>query len=287
MVPNPIRTGLLRLRKWHEIVPLPKEIVIEPTTKCDLECPTCLHKTITGARGEKDMSFDGFKRILDGIPTLEQVVMSGLGEPLQSPEVLRMCTEAHLRGLRTKLVTNGMMISEENAYDIVFAFDFIELSFNVATIPAIDMLLAEQPSLGTDGRLSVSVLGTPENLRILPAVQSMLARKGVRCVPLPLENWWPEDGTAYQALREMVLQAGGGVVKKRFGKCHWPFSSAFISCDGEVTPCTARMDPSRITFGNAFETPFWAIWDSEPYRSFRRDHLRGGYNRVCQGCPLE
>ncbi|MEN3015852.1 MAG: hypothetical protein ABC585_02505 [Candidatus Methanosuratincola petrocarbonis] len=53
MVPNPIRTGLLRLRKWHETAPLPKEIVIEPTTKCDLECPTCLHKTITGAGGRR------------------------------------------------------------------------------------------------------------------------------------------------------------------------------------------------------------------------------------------
>jgi len=287
MVPNPIRTGLLRLRKWHERAPLPREVVIEPTTKCDLECPTCLHRNIPSARKGKDMSFDSFKRILDGIPALEQVVMGGLGEPLQNPEVLRMCTEAHLRGLRTKLVTNGINVSEENAYEIVFSFDFIELSFNVATIPAIDMLLAEQPSLGTEGRLIVSVLGTPENLRILPVIQSAFAKKGVRCVPVPLENWWQEDGAPYQALREMVLQAGGGIVKKRFGKCHWPFSSAFITCEGEVTPCTARMDPSRITFGNAFETPFWAIWNSEQYRSFRKTHLSGSYNRVCQGCPAE
>ncbi|MEN3035243.1 MAG: SPASM domain-containing protein [Candidatus Methanosuratincola sp.] len=287
MLQNPIRTGLLRLRRWHEAVPLPSEIVIEPTTKCDLECPTCLHRALPSARKGRDMSFDDYKRILNGIPTLEQVVMSGLGEPLQNREVHRMCTEAHLRGLRTKLVTNGMKVSEENAYDIIFSFDFIEISFNVATIPAIDILLAEQPSLGTEGRLSVSVLGTPENLRVFPVIQSTLARKGIRCVLTPLENWWSEGDPSYQLVMEMVLQAGQGIVKKRFGKCRWPFTSAFISCDGEVTPCTARMDPSRISFGNAFETPFWVIWDSEPYRSFRRDHLRGIYNRVCQGCPLE
>ncbi|MEJ5292388.1 MAG: SPASM domain-containing protein [Candidatus Methanosuratincola sp.] len=285
MVPNPIRTGLLRLRRWHETAPLPREIVIEPTAKCGLECLTCLHRTIP--RKGKDMGFEGFKRILDGIPTLEQVVMSGLGEPLENPEVFRMCTEAHLRGLRTKLVTNGMRISEENAYDIIFSFDFIELSFNVATIPAIDMLLSEQPSLGTDGRLSVSVLGTPENLRILPVIQSTLGKKGVRCTSLPLENWCPEDSFSYQALREMVLQAGRGTVRRRFGRCHWPFSSAFITCEGDVTPCTARADPRRITFGNSFETPFWAIWNSEPYRSFRRDHLSFGDNTVCRGCPVE
>ncbi|MEM4657784.1 MAG: SPASM domain-containing protein [Candidatus Methanosuratincola sp.] len=286
MAPTPI-SGLFRLRKWHETATLPREVVIEPTTKCDLECPTCLHKAIPSTRKGKDMGFDGFKRILDGIPTLEQVVMSGLGEPLQNPEVLRMCTEAHLRGLRTKLITNGMKISEENAFDIVFSFDFIEISFNVATIPAVDILLSEQPSLGTDGRLIVSVLGTPENLRILPVVQSTLAKKGVRCVHVTLENWYPEGSPSHQELREMVLKVSGGMVKKRFGRCHWPFSSAFITCEGEVTPCTARMDPSRISFGNAFETPFWAIWDSEPYRSFRKDHLRFSFNMVCQGCPLE
>ncbi len=287
MVPNPLRTGLLRLRGWREAAPLPKEVVIEPTTKCDLYCPTCLHRTLPSSRKDKYMSFDCFKKILDGAPALEQVTMSGLGEPLQSPEIFRMCTEAHLRGLRTKLVTNGMKVSEENAYEIAFSFDFIELSFNVATIPAIDILLSEEPSLGTGGRLSVSVLCTPENRRILPAIQSILSRKGIRCVLVPLENWWPEGGDYYQTLKEMVIQAGGGMAKRRLGRCHWPFSSAFISCEGEVTPCTARMDPSRITFGNALEMPLWAIWDSEPYRIFRKSHLSGGFNRVCQGCPAE
>lgn len=281
------RRGALRLKRWHEVMPLPKEIVVEPTTKCTLECQTCLHRNLTPERKDKDMPFEGFRKVLDGAPSLEQIVMSGLGEPLMNPEVFRMCTEAHLRGIRTKLVTNGMHISEEKAYEITFAFDFIEISFNIATIPAIDILLSEAPSLGVEGRLTVSVLGTPDNIRIYPAIQSMMAKKGIRCSLRELENWCAPGDQGHDELRRLVLEANRGRVKERFGRCPWPFNSAFVTNEGHVTPCTARMDPKRFSFGNAFEEPFWRIWDSEVYRSFRRGHLQLEAVELCSGCPAD
>ncbi len=43
---------------------------------------------------------------------------------------------------------------------------------------------------------------------------------------------------------------------KRKKTYHWPFTSCFLTCDGYVTPCCIRQDPSVFNFGNIFKMPF-------------------------------
>jgi radical SAM protein with 4Fe4S-binding SPASM domain len=71
----------------------------------------------------------------------------------------------------------------------------------------------------------------------------------------------------------------------RKGHCCWCFTTAYITCDGFVTPCCIRTDPRVKQFGNLREETFEAVWNNDAMREFRRSHLRGGANPVCDRCP--
>ncbi|MCM8819213.1 MAG: SPASM domain-containing protein [Candidatus Omnitrophica bacterium] len=74
--------------------------------------------------------------------------------------------------------------------------------------------------------------------------------------------------------------------KKRKGICYWPFTRAFITVDGFVTPCCIRMDPDVINFGNIFDTSFESIWNSQKYKNFRKTMVKTSlFNPVCDQCP--
>ena len=61
---------------------LPYSLDIEPTIKCNLKCPMCIHTYWN--RRAVDLTVDNFKKILDGIDTLMKIKLQGIGEPLLS-----------------------------------------------------------------------------------------------------------------------------------------------------------------------------------------------------------
>ena len=48
-------------------------------------------------------------------------------------------------------------------------------------------------------------------------------------------------------------------------------TKAMIRWNGDVAPCCGCMEPYAHIMGNVFETgSYKAIWDSDPYRTFRK-----------------
>ncbi len=75
--------------------------------------------------------------------------------------------------------------------------------------------------------------------------------------------------------------------------------SAFISAEGDVSPCVFKHLPIRspeilsppaerpyqaLQFGNVREQSLGEIWNSAPYRAFRRSHQGGGLPDLCNQC---
>ncbi len=56
---------------------------------------------------------------------------------------------------------------------------------------------------------------------------------------------------------------------KKVRRCHWPWTSAFLTVNGDITPCCNCPDSARLSFGNLFQQPFLEIWNSREYRDFR------------------
>jgi radical SAM protein with 4Fe4S-binding SPASM domain len=59
------------------------------------------------------MSIESFRRLLDGRPDLEAVVLQGIGEPLMAPDIYEMVAEASRRGIFTEFNSNATLLTRK------------------------------------------------------------------------------------------------------------------------------------------------------------------------------
>ena len=83
-------------------------LYIEPTSRCNLACRTCIRNTWKEPMG--DMSMALFGRLVSQLKEfrhLESVMFAGFGEPTAHPDILRMIRAVKALGLRVEITTNG------------------------------------------------------------------------------------------------------------------------------------------------------------------------------------
>jgi MoaA/NifB/PqqE/SkfB family radical SAM enzyme len=88
-------------------------VYIEPTSRCNLTCKTCIRNTWTEPLG--DMSPDIFKALaasLRKFKRLESVMFGGFGEPTAHPDILSMVRTVKDLGVRAELTTNGTTLDD-------------------------------------------------------------------------------------------------------------------------------------------------------------------------------
>ena len=73
--------------------------------------------------------------------------------------------------------------------------------------------------------------------------------------------------------------------------CHRPWSSTYITVEGDVLPCcfvpfVGRGDPHSFVLGNVFEERLGAIWLGRHYEEFRRRFLSDTPPSCCAGCGV-
>ena len=98
------------------------KLYVEPTTRCNLRCRTCMRSTWNEPGG--DLSMETFRRLLQGMDrlgTVNTVAFWGIGEPLLHPQILQMVRQAARRGAATEMVTNGMLLNRAMARGLVDA----------------------------------------------------------------------------------------------------------------------------------------------------------------------
>ncbi len=121
------------------------KVYIEPTSRCNLACPMCIRESWSEPQG--NMSDATFGRMLDGLKGLERkpvIVFGGFGEPLFHPRILQMLGEAKQVAERVELITNGLLVTEHMAREL------LRLQLDVVWF-SVDRLHAAAP--GHDGAL--------------------------------------------------------------------------------------------------------------------------------------
>ena len=110
--------------------PPPSRLDIEITSRCNCSCRFC-GRTLyrQGAEGG-DMSPALFTRVLDYCDTCGEAVFVGLGEPLLHPDIEGFIGNAHRRGMRTRVVTNGTLAAPDSVRRLASA-GCDELTFSV------------------------------------------------------------------------------------------------------------------------------------------------------------
>ena len=66
--------------------------------------------------------------------------------------------------------------------------------------------------------------------------------------------------------------------------CDWPWTSTYVSHDGQVQPCCMVMGSDRAELGRVSAGSFAEVWTGERYRQFRAALLTDRPPEVCRGC---
>ena len=67
--------------------------------------------------------------------------------------------------------------------------------------------------------------------------------------------------------------------------CYRPWLTFTVLWDGRVSLCCADFD-GRVVLGDLRTSSIEAIWNAEPYRAARRQHLESGGPDICRSCDL-
>ncbi|MCX5828080.1 MAG: radical SAM protein, partial [Deltaproteobacteria bacterium] len=79
--------NILPTKEAPALKPYPTKLFVELTTRCNLQCPMCLKQRHDAEFLEGDISTDIFMTLLPALPTLEALVLNGIGEPLLHPRL--------------------------------------------------------------------------------------------------------------------------------------------------------------------------------------------------------
>lgn len=128
--------GLSKLiMKYPELAPIPRYIEIEVTTVCDKECIFCEHTHWErGSQEIRHLKFDEFKYIINQLPDVRWVNLTGEGSAFLNKDYFKM-----LRYLREKydpsiyLVDHLSDLNENELDELIKLVDGIYLSIDAAT----------------------------------------------------------------------------------------------------------------------------------------------------------
>ncbi|MEI7590082.1 MAG: radical SAM/SPASM family putative metalloenzyme maturase, partial [Deltaproteobacteria bacterium] len=104
------------------------KLVVETTTLCNLQCPMCVKQSATLAEGEESadgsMSLKTFQQLECVFPSLESLVLNGIGEPLLNPllpNFISISAKKMPKGSRIGFQSNGVLFNEQNSLELLSA----------------------------------------------------------------------------------------------------------------------------------------------------------------------
>jgi len=100
--------------------PLPPNIILFVTHRCDLKCSYCYVHESNKKRNKKDeMSFSELKRIIDKISRFKPTISITGGEPLLRADLTKLIRYAQEKGCDCILFTNGLLLTNKIAKGLV------------------------------------------------------------------------------------------------------------------------------------------------------------------------
>jgi MoaA/NifB/PqqE/SkfB family radical SAM enzyme len=116
-------------------VAFPKEIQLEITNRCNLDCDMCPRLTLLQVP-EIDMSQETFHAILETLQDPESLTLTGWGEPLMHPQFFDFVDQIRQRfpNCEVSFTTNGFLLSEGMVQKIL-ARPFARITLSLEELP--------------------------------------------------------------------------------------------------------------------------------------------------------
>jgi MoaA/NifB/PqqE/SkfB family radical SAM enzyme len=297
------------------VVTSPDYIQVEVANRCNLRCIMCSITELSRARSAKYLSVDEFAAMAGQFPALKRVDLQGIGEPTLNPHlegIVRWCRE---KGLEVGFVTNGLLMEHELARrlieagltHIVFSMDSADSETFKRIRPGASLSKLQgnirkfveiRAELGlARPHVGIMAITMKDSIEGMAGVVEAAARLGVDALTIKGLNTGPAPDLEVAQLAshvERLRQTAAHYPRLAFTiacepdhqtlHCRWPWTAAYVTAEGDVTPCCNCPDARVLSFGNLNVTPFASVWNSASYRRFRRE-LRGGVPEICRTCP--
>lgn len=175
-----------------------QSIQIETTSRCTLDCITCLKSVYKKSWQEREMGAPLFSRILAQVRHEKPAVhLQGWGEPLGQDDFLSFVRQVKKADMSASFTTNGTVMTENLAESLMATgFDGITFSMagacsltqdklrGVGTFERLCKAITTFASVraryhGSGTRIAVSYLLTPQSVKELPKAVSWCRRVGV------------------------------------------------------------------------------------------------------------
>lgn len=186
-----------------EPVSLPTYVQLEPVGQCNLRCQMCaiqFRRDGPPFGPPAFMKFEEFTRTIDQFPTLRELHLQGLGEPMMHPRFFDMVAYAAGRGIKVTTNSNLTLLNARRAESCVTSgLAVLHISIDGATAETyerirarsrfervlrnLDLLLAARRRLGSDqpGLRLVMVI-MRQNLHELPDIVRLAQRWSMESV---------------------------------------------------------------------------------------------------------
>ncbi|MBI9079229.1 MAG: radical SAM protein [Pseudodesulfovibrio sp.] len=278
--------------KWHwfprlNIIPnFPQTVDIEAALSCQLQCPMCTRAQMDDGSLRGIMDFDLYCKIIDecAAHNVFSIKLSWRGEPTMNPRLIEMVRYAKAKGIRdVAFLTNGGLLTESMLVDLVDAgLDWISFSIDglyddyerirkPITFDQITKTVRRLAEIKQERRISK------------PLVRIQTISSVVDDTPEYYDYWAPYvDRIA--VIAEQHREDPSRIKHDPNYVCQSPFQRVFITWDGVVIPCHGDYHLHH-DMGTVQSSSLKTLWNSEKFRSFRRD-MRTGRRLEHTGCTL-
>ena len=320
-------TQRLFLRTFFpRLIPYPRMIEVETSTRCGFKCRMCEHTY--WSEPSRLMSLREFETILDNFPKLKWIGLTGIGDSFANPDFLPILRLVKSRGIYVEIFDNFYNIEPDVAAELLeLGVDHIFVSLDAATpetyrkirpgsnfqrvinnVSALYRIKREKGIFLPEMRFHyiTSKLNQHELLRFLEMVDKI--RGG-----LPAKVLFAEVLHPFKEIEDLYYRIPRSLMDKaeRRGNelglaVHWNrdvfrgqpistctnWSQPYIFVDGSVLPCCALNEGNHRAFqrehalGNVFQQPFKDIWYGEKYTKLRLSVHRGRALPPCDKCPI-
>ncbi|MFZ5434102.1 MAG: radical SAM/SPASM domain-containing protein [Calditrichota bacterium] len=301
--------GLSHLLRTPFIWGRPISIMMEPISRCNLQCPLCP----IGARELKrelgSMTLENFRVILDNVgPQVRVLALWNQGEPTINDQLPEMIRIAHDRGIYTMTSTNGNLLLRRKLIPRLMDSGLDELIFSIdgltqetyqiyrigghldIVIEAMQTLRRRRDELRRKTpRIIMQWLPMKHNEHEIPQLRETAARWGADTVEIKTTQIYTDEQASHflpelEELRRYERKGQRWETKRNYQSCRRLWFSTMIDWNGTVVPCCFDKDED-YPMGNALTEDFDTIWRSQPYQALRRKLIRQGrVTEMCRNC---
>jgi MoaA/NifB/PqqE/SkfB family radical SAM enzyme len=285
-----------------EAAEFPMMSVLSFVYPCNAECPHCPYTNSNIRDDYKDhpyMPESTFKKIADESgPYRSYLRISGGGEPMLHPQVVKLLTYAKKVGCRIGLITNGSAFTEKSTAALLEAgVDMIEFSVDARDAETYDRVRKglKWERLLRNSRRMIEFrdrLRSPSKI-----VASGVNQQGVDIDAV--EEFWRSEIGVDNFIKRKFLTWGVNTRLDGSGSadpapyldtddvpCPFIFERLNVDSRGNVMVCGYDIAANTST-GNVNTQSIIEIWHGDGFRHYREMHLqrRGKEIPMCAGCP--